>query len=116
MFQLGIGLIAGVLAGMFGIGGGLLIVPALITLARFPMTRATGTSLTALLLPVGALGVWEYYRHGDVDIRAAILIAIGLAGGAWLGALLGTHLPMRTVQRAFSVFLLLVAFHLWRSA
>jgi uncharacterized membrane protein YfcA len=116
MFQLVIGLLAGVLAGMFGIGGGLLIVPALIMLARFPMTRATGTSLTALLLPVGALGAWEYYRHGDVDVREAILIAVGLACGAWLGALLGTHLPMRMVQRAFAVFLVLVAFNLWRSA
>jgi uncharacterized membrane protein YfcA len=116
MVQLGIGLVAGVLGGLFGIGGGLLIVPALITLQKFTMTRATATSLTALLLPVGALGVWEYYRHGDVDVRAAIWIAIGLIAGAWVGALLGTRLPMRLVQRGFAVLLLLVAVNLWRTA
>lgn len=110
------GLVAGVLAGLFGIGGGVVIVPALILVAGFPPARATGTSLAALLLPVGALGVWEYYRHNDVDIRIAFLIACGLFVGAWLGATLGWRLPPRELQRAFSIFLVLIAVYMWWSA
>ena len=116
MLFLGIGLAAGVLAGLFGIGGGILIVPALLVFARMPPARATGTSLAALLLPVGALGAWEYYRTGNVDIRAALFIALGLFFGAWVGAHLGSQLSARVAQRAFAGFLVVVAVHLWRSA
>ena len=84
-----IGLAAGVLAGMFGIGGGIVIGPALILLAKFPPQTATGTSLGAILLPVGALGAWEYYRRGNLDIAASLWIALGLLFGAWVGARTG---------------------------
>jgi uncharacterized membrane protein YfcA len=113
MIFLAIGLAAGVLAGLFGIGGGVVIVPALILVSRLSPQTATGTSLAALLLPVGALGAWQYYRHGAVDLRAALLVALGLLLGAWLGASLGIQLPARLLQRAFAVFLALVAVHLW---
>lgn len=110
---LAIGLAAGGLSGLFGIGGGVVIVPALVLVARFIPERATGTSLAALLLPVGGLGAWYYYRHGHVDIRAAALIALGLFIGAWLGAHVALRLPARDLQRAFAVFLVFVAIHLW---
>lgn len=110
---IGIGLAAGVLAGMFGIGGGLVIVPALIILAKMSATSATGTSLGALLLPVGALGAWEYWRHGHVNIRAALLLALGLFLGAWFGARLAVQLPPQVLRRSFAVFLLVVAVRLW---
>lgn len=103
-----IGLIGGVLSGLFGIGGGLVIVPALILVAGFPIATAAGTSLAALLLPVGLFGALEYYRAGNVDIRAAAVIAVGLLIGAYFGARLGTALPPETVQRAFGIFLLIV--------
>ncbi len=103
-----IGLIGGVLSGLFGIGGGLVIVPALILVAGFPIATAAGTSLAALLLPVGLFGALEYYRAGNVDIRAAAVIAVGLLIGAYFGARLGTMLPQQAVQRAFGVFLLVV--------
>ncbi|HEX6251261.1 MAG TPA: sulfite exporter TauE/SafE family protein [Gemmatimonadaceae bacterium] len=108
-----IGLAAGVLAGMFGIGGGIVIVPALIILAKMSATSATGTSLGALLLPVGALGAWEYWRHGHVNIRAAALVALGLFLGAWFGARLAIQLPPAVLRRSFAVFLLVVAVRLW---
>jgi uncharacterized membrane protein YfcA len=79
-----IGLAAGVLAGMFGIGGGIVIGPALILLAKFQPQTATGTSLGALLLPVGALGAWEYYR-AVISTSRRPLIALGLFLGAWFG-------------------------------
>jgi uncharacterized membrane protein YfcA len=111
-----IGLAAGLLSGFFGIGGGILIVPALLLVAKMSPVRAAGTSLAALLLPVGALGAWEYYRHGDLDIRAAMLVALGLFLGAWAGAHWASHLPVRLLQRGLSVFLILVAVHLWVTA
>lgn len=111
-----IGSIAGVLSGMFGIGGGVLIVPALLVIARFEPEMATGTSLAALLLPVGTLGAIHYYRHGFVDFRAAMLIALGLIVGAWFGAQLALKLAPRDLQRAFAVFLLFVSVYLWYKA
>jgi len=70
-----IGLAGGILSGLFGIGGGLVIVPGLIILAGFTAAKAAGTSLAALLLPVGLFGALEYYRAGQVDVRAAVIIA-----------------------------------------
>jgi hypothetical protein len=81
-----IGLGAGVLSGLFGIGGGVVIVPALIFIAKMQPQTATGTSLTALLLPVGAVGAWEYYRTGNLNLAAGLWIAAGLFVGAGIGA------------------------------
>lgn len=113
---LAIGLGAGVLSGLFGIGGGIVIVPALLFLAKMPPSTATGTSLAALLLPVGALGAWEYYKEGHLDMRAALLISLGLFFGAYVGAKLNQTLSPVQAKRAFAVFLVLVAARLWVSA
>jgi len=111
-----IGLIAGVLAGLFGIGGGLLIVPALMFIARMPIQVATGTSLGALLLPAGLLGALVYYRAGNLDVKAALLLALGLFFGAWLGAQVAHELRTATLTRLFAVFLVVVAVRLWFEA
>lgn len=107
-----IGLVGGVLSGLFGIGGGLVIVPGLMLLAGFTAAEAAGTSLAALLLPVGILGAAEYYRSGNVNVAAAAIIAVGLLLGAYVGARIGTSLDPVTAQRAFGVFLLLVGLRL----
>lgn len=104
----GIGLLAGVLSGMFGIGGGIVIVPLLILAVGFTATQAAGTSLAALLLPVGALGALEYWRAGQIDLAVAAVLALGLLLGAYLGARLGISLPVEVVQRAFGVLLVIV--------
>lgn len=111
-----IGIIAGLLSGFFGIGGGIVIVPALMLIARLKPETAAGTSLAALLLPVGALGAWHYYRNGHVEVRAALWIAVGLLLGAWLGAVIALRLPVKELQRAFALFLCVVAAQLWFSA
>lgn len=115
MLYILIGVGAGVLSGLFGIGGGVVIVPALLYVARMSQITATGTSLGALLLPVGALGAWEYYRTGDLDVRAALMIAIGLFFGAFFGAKLAHLLTAVQLKRAFAVFLVLVAVRIWTS-
>jgi len=107
-----IGLVGGVLSGLFGIGGGLVIVPGLILLAGMTAKQAAGTSLAALLLPVGILGAMEYWRAGHVDVRMALLVAIGLLVGAFIGARLAIGLPNELLQRAFGVLLVLVGLRL----
>jgi uncharacterized membrane protein YfcA len=109
---LAIGVITGLLSGLFGIGGGVVIVPALILVAGMKPEMAIGTSLASLLLPVGALGAWHYYQHGYVEIRPALWIAIGLTLGAFLGAHVALRLPVRDLQRVFAVFLAFIAVHL----
>jgi uncharacterized membrane protein YfcA len=111
-----IGLAAGVLAGMFGIGGGIVIGPALILLAKFQPQAATGTSLGALLLPVGALGAWEYYRRGHLNLMASLWIALGLFLGAWFGARLAQSLSGPQLQKGFAIFLVLIAIRVWVKA
>lgn len=111
-----IGLAAGVLAGLFGIGGGILIVPALAEFAKMPFKEATGTSLGALLLPVGLLGAITYYRSGNLDPRASLLVAVGILFGAFAGAKLAELVASATLQRAFAIFLVLVAVKLWLKA
>ena len=115
MLYILIGIGAGVLSGLFGIGGGVIIVPALLYVARMSQLTATGTSLGALLLPVGALGAWEYYRTGNVDVRAALAIAVGLFFGAFFGAKLAHVLTAVQLRRGFAVFLVLVAMRVWTS-
>jgi len=113
MLYIIIGVAAGVLAGLFGIGGGVVIVPALLYFARMTPLTATGTSLGALLLPVGALGAWEYYRTGNLDVRASLLLALGLFLGAFFGARFAQTLTPMVLKRAFAVFLVLVAVRVW---
>jgi len=107
-----IGLVGGVLSGLFGIGGGLVIVPGLILLLGMAPKQAAGTSLAALLLPVGILGALEYWRAGYVDVRLALLIAGGLLIGAFIGARLAIGLPNELIQRAFGVLLVLIGLRL----
>ena len=113
---LAIGLAAGLLSGLFGIGGGIIIVPALLLIGRMQPAVATGTSLGALLLPVGALGAWQYYKNGHLDVGAALLIALGIFFGAYVGALAMERLDPIMAKRIFAVFLLLVSIRIWVTA
>jgi hypothetical protein len=104
-----LGLAGGVVAGIFGVGGAIIVVPGLVLLAKLPQHTAHGTSLAALLLPVGLLGALEYYRQGHVHVPYALLIAAGLFVGAFVGAKLGLTLPEVVLRRIFGGFLLLVS-------
>ncbi len=106
-----VGVAAGVFSGLFGIGGGIIIVPALILLAGFPLVKATGTSLAAILLPVGILGVLAYYRAKTIDLRASAWIASGLLTSVALGAWFANRLPVGLMRKFFALFCLYVAWN-----
>lgn len=110
---LAIGVAAGLLSGLFGIGGGIIIVPLLLIMMKMHPTTATGTSLMAMLLPVGALAVWEYHKSGHVNVAGGLLIALGLFVGAYFGARVGLSLNPTTTKRMFAVFLMLVSARIW---
>ena len=109
LMLLAIGLVAGVFAGMFGIGGGLIIVPALLFLLKLKEVEAIGTSLAALIPPVGLLGAAEYYRNGFINVRYAGLVALGLFVGAYFGARIMVSLPPELIRRLYGLFLLAIA-------
>jgi uncharacterized membrane protein YfcA len=111
-----IGLLAGVMSGMFGIGGGLIIVPALVIFAGFTQHRATGTSLAVLLPPVGIAAVFEYYRHGNVSIRAGLIIAIALIAGAWVGAFFANKMSGPSLRLSFGAFMCVMGVYLIHGA
>ena len=108
LILLGIGLVAGVFAGMFGIGGGLIIVPALMFILKVNQLQATGTSLAALIPPVGLLGAFEYYRNGYMNIRFAALIAIGLFIGGSFGAKIRMGIVPGAAEHVYAIFRLAI--------
>lgn len=109
-----IGLGAGFLSGVFGIGGGVVIVPALIYLAKMPAQQAAGTSLAALVIPVSAaIGAFTYYRAGHLQFRDALFITLGMAFGAFFGAWVATNVDAFYLKRAFAVLLVLMAAKMW---
>ncbi|MDH5667738.1 MAG: sulfite exporter TauE/SafE family protein [Nitrospira sp.] len=112
LLLVGIGLATGLVSGLFGIGGGLLLIPALIYLVGFTQHAATGTSLAVLLLPVGLGAVLEYYRHGFVDLKVALVIALAVLVGGWFGAVLANQMAGPYLQLAFACFVVCVGFYL----
>lgn len=104
-----LGLIAGVLSGLIGVGGGVIIVPALIFLFGFSQHRAQGTTLALLVPPIGILAAWTYYKQGYVDLRVAALICLGFFFGGLLGAKMATGLSNVVLERIFGIALFLIA-------
>lgn len=103
-----LGLAAGSLSGLIGLGGGVFIVPALVLLFGFSQHRAEGTTLALLIPPIGILAVIPYFKHGFVDIRAAALICLGFVFGGWLGGYFATSVPELALRRIFAVALFLI--------
>jgi len=99
-----IGILGGVAAGLFGVGGGIVIVPALIYWAGFSQHTATGTSLAVLLPPIGLAAALEYYRHGNVDVRAAIILALTMFLGSWFGAYFANQMSGPHLRLMFALF------------
>ena len=105
-----IGLSSGMLSGLVGVGGGIIIVPALVFLLGFSQHEAQGTSLGLLLLPVGILAVLNYYKQGYIDIRVIAIMSIAFVVGGWLGSKLSLVLSEVLIKRIFAVILFYAAF------
>lgn len=104
-----LGLVAGAFSSLVGIGGGIVIVPALVFLFGMPQHMAQGTSIALLLPPIGAFAAYTYYQKGFVDFRVAAIICLGFLIGSYVGSKFAVDLPKQTLQRVFGVFLLFVA-------
>jgi uncharacterized protein len=111
IYLLFVGLVAGVAGGMFGIGGGAIMVPAMVLLLGLEQKLATGTSLAAQILPIGILGALVYYQNGKLNVKYAAFIAIGLVVGNLFGALLVNQpfISSETIKKLYGIFLLLLA-------
>lgn len=111
-----VGLFAGALSGVVGIGGGIIIVPAMIYLLHMSQLQAQGISLSVLVLPVGILGVMNYYKAGHVNFNYAFLIAAGFFVGSYFGSKYALKLPINVVKFIFGLFLMVIAGALlWKS-
>jgi uncharacterized membrane protein YfcA len=111
-----LGLLAGAISGLVGIGGGIIIVPALVMLFGFSQKLAQGTTLALLVPPIGILAAYTYYKQGYVNLSAAGFIIIGFLVGSLIGARYITHLSNSTVVRIFAVFLLILSIKMLISA
>ena len=104
-----VGLAAGFLSGLIGIGGGVIIVPALVFFLGFTQKQAQGTSLGILLLPVGILAVMQYYKQGYLNINYVIVVSIAFVAGGFLGSKLAISLSDEKVKKIFAVIMMLIA-------
>lgn len=109
LILLAIGLCAGVLSGLVGVGGGIIIVPALVFFLAFSQKMAQGTSLGILLLPIGILGVIQYYKQGYIDMRVVAIISAAFLFGSYFGSKIALSLPQETVKKIFAVLMLVIA-------
>ena len=107
-----LGLLVGVLSGIVGLGGGILIVPALAYFFHMNQHKAQGTSIAALLAPVGALAFWEYYKAGNVDLKAGLLIGLGFLLGGYFGGLWAQQIPELALRRIFGTLLVMIGIRL----
>lgn len=104
-----IGTVAGLLGGLLGLGGAIVIIPALVMLAGYSQQMAQGTALMMMVLPVGALAAFQYYQKGYVDIRAALIIGVFFFAGSYLGAKFATQIPQEILKKVFAAMLIVIA-------
>jgi len=104
-----LGVLAGILSGVVGIGGGIVIVPALVFMFGMSQLEAQGTTLALLIPPIGILAAWTYYTHGYVNIKIALLIIAGFLVGGLIGGKIAVGLPNEVLQKVFGAFLLIVS-------
>jgi uncharacterized membrane protein YfcA len=104
-----IGIITGVMAGMLGIGGAIIMVPALVFIMGFSQQMAQGTSLAVMLPPIGIIAVYNYLKAGQVNIKFALILAAAFIIGSYFGSKLALNIPQTVLKKIFGVLLLVVA-------
>ena len=109
LLLLAIGLLTGTLAGMLGIGGAIVMIPALVFLMGFSQHSAQGTSLAVMLPPIGILAAYNYYKAGHVNLKFALILAAAFIIGSYFGSKIALNVPQQILKKIFSVLLLIVA-------
>jgi uncharacterized protein len=109
LILIGIGILTGVMAGMLGIGGAIIMIPALVFFMGFSQQTAQGTSLAVMLPPIGIIAAYNYYKAGQVNIKFAIILAVCFLVGSYFGSKLALNLPQPLLKKIFGILLLLVA-------
>jgi len=104
-----IGIVAGIMAGMLGIGGAIIMVPALVFFMGVSQHTAQGTSLAVMLPPIGIIAAYNYYKAGQVNIKFALILAAAFLIGSYFGSKLALNLPQPLLKKIFGILLLLVA-------
>jgi len=107
-----IGLVAGTLSGMFGVGGGIIIVPALVFFLGMSQHQAQGTSLGLMLLPIGILAAYNYYKTGNLDVKAGLIVAATFVVGGYIGSKFSLAISEAAIKRMFGILMLIVALRL----
>lgn len=108
-----IGLLSGLLSGFMGVGGGIIVIPMLVGLLGYSQLQAQGTSLALLLPPIGILAVMNYYKAGQINIKAALIMCISFVIGSFLSSKYAVHLPEHVIKKVFAVFLMVYAVKLF---
>ncbi len=101
-----IGLSAGIVSGLLGVGGAIIIVPALVYFFGLSQHQAQGTSLAILLLPVGFLAFWNYYKQGYVNFKIALVVMLAFFIGGYLGSVFAVRLPDRVLKIGFGILII----------
>ncbi len=104
-----VGIVAGIFGGLLGIGGGTIVVPSLVYFFHMTQHKAQGTILAAFLPPVALLAFMKYYQSGNVDLKAALFVAIGIFVGGFFGANISLSIPEPVLKKIFGIFLIVVA-------
>lgn len=104
-----IGVASGILGGMVGVGGGIIIVPALVYFLGFSQHTAQGTSLGLIMLPVGIFGVMQYYKQGHVDFKVVGILAVGFLTGSYFGSKIALSLSQESIKKLFAVLMIIIA-------
>jgi uncharacterized membrane protein YfcA len=104
-----IGVITGIMAGMLGIGGAIIMIPALVYILGFSQHMAQGTSLAVMLPPIGILAAYNYWKAGEVNFKFALILAVAFIVGSYFGSKLALNIPQSVLKKIFGILLLLVA-------
>lgn len=108
-----IGTAAGMLSGLLGLGGAIVIIPALVLFLGYSQQMAQGTALMMMVLPVGALAAFQYYQKGYVDIKSALVMAVFFFVGGYFGAKFATQIPQDILKKVFALLLVVIAVKMW---
>ena len=108
-----IGIAGGLLSGLLGLGGAIIIIPALVMLMGFSQEMAQGTTLMMMVFPVGAMAAFQYYQKGFVDIKAALIMAVFFFISGYFGAKFATQIPQEILKKSFAIMLVAIAIKIW---